>query len=131
MLYNVLVKNFTDNLGGECPYWNTDKLIRQTISIDGVVGQMIDDLHPRWTVDGKDSDEKIHERHDIIIKQNLRPDEGLRFPATEDGMAQLTSKFCKDLIRTDMPNIIVTWYDEQGIPLMEINWPVVWQDGEV
>ncbi|MCU7886352.1 MAG: hypothetical protein KZQ82_19360, partial [Candidatus Thiodiazotropha sp. (ex Lucinoma annulata)] len=79
------------------------------------------------------SDEKIHERHDVIIKQNLMNPlrEDSRFPATKEGMAQLTSRFRKELIRTDMPNIIVTWYDEQGIPLMEINWPIIWRDRDI
>ncbi|CAE6939290.1 hypothetical protein ACOMICROBIO_FLGHMIGD_03949 [Vibrio sp. B1FLJ16] len=131
MLHNVLTQQFTDDECKKRPYWNTDKLIRHSITIDGVVGMMIDDQHPSWTIEGKDSDEKIHERHDLIIKQNLRSATNSRLPSTEEGMAQLTSRLRKELIRTDMPNIVVTWYDEQEVPLMEINWPVVWQDGEV
>jgi hypothetical protein len=108
--------------------------------IDGSVIQMLGDHHHR--ADGVTIDRsKIPSRHDAVIKMNLRPDidkddqntfkeinKKLFFTATPEGFAALVKRMNRGFIQSADPNILITWYDPNGVPFMEINWPVVWQD---
>ena len=120
----------------------TDTALDKPFLIDGSIMQMLGDhIHrAEATLEVRD---KISARHDAVVTQLLRPAEHgdgdhpdawrarkgkMFYTATAKGFAAMMKHMDRKKIKSADPNVVVTWYTPEGVPIMEINWPVVWHD---
>jgi len=145
LLPNVLSQTFKSDMAKVERYFsiksagNPDSIPdKDKFLIDGSIVQILGDHHKRVGDDSVNHKKKIESRHDAVVTQNLRPSglvDGVRsvngklfYTATPKGFELMVSEMYREEIKSADPSMVVSWYDPKGTPLMEINWPIVWED---
>ena len=92
-------------------FWNAAEAT--ALKASGVVLQVLPDRHPRQSKNGPAA--PVPERGDELARQLL----------PEADLKDLTQAIRKDLVRTVSPWIRVTWKNGNGVPVLEVTWPVI------